>query len=198
MELFEEATQLHQEGRYEEALEKYDMLLSQNNENSGLLATVGTLFLQNQKPGLAITLLEQSLAKGKRTSDVLCNLGIAYKQCGLRDTAMKRFEEACSNKNDPSPEAMANYGAMFIEHEEREKGKKLCQTTKSQKIWSQQRETIKAHRLLAQPAANNSEAPDAWLNTMLNAQVLPPHRVPPGKDLKSDGNEQFKGRTVHR
>lgn len=127
MEMFEHATHLHIEGRHEEAEQLYDQLLSQNHDNSGLLATVGTLYLAMGKPGLAITLLEYSLKTSQhgRASDVLSNLGLAYKHSGLRDRAEKYMREACNESMSPSAEAMTNYGALFIESEHRDVGSKF-------------------------------------------------------------------------
>ena len=135
MELFEQATALHVEGKFEEAELLYDQLLSQNHDNAGLLGTVGTLYLAMGKPGLAITLLEHALAKSKngRASDVLSNLGLAYKQCGLREKSAKYMKEAIGDHLDPSPEAMTNYGALFIEHEDRAIGKKYLEKAISEK-----------------------------------------------------------------
>lgn len=129
MELFDQATKLHAEGNFEEAEKLYDQILSQNPANAGLLATVGTLYLAWGKPGLAISLLEHSLekAKGKRASDVLSNLGLAYKQCGLRDKSAQCLKEACADVLEPSAEAMTNYGALFIESEQRAIGKKYLE-----------------------------------------------------------------------
>lgn len=129
MELFEQATELHIAGDFEGAEPLYDQLLSQNHDNAGLLATMGTMYLAWGKPGLAISLLEHSLVTSKhgRPSDVLSNLGLAYKHCGLREKSIKYFKEACEDKRNPSPEAMTNYGALFIESEDRDTGKRLLE-----------------------------------------------------------------------
>jgi uncharacterized protein HemY len=46
------------------------MLLSQNHDNAGLLATLGTMYLQTGKYGLAIHFLEAA-SKNRKQSDVL-------------------------------------------------------------------------------------------------------------------------------
>jgi tetratricopeptide (TPR) repeat protein len=125
MEIWEQATQLHLERRFDEAEPLYDQLLTQNHGNPGLLATLGTLYLQKQKIGLAICLLEASLKYGgPRQSDLLSNLGLAYKFSGQLDKARKFFEE--SVKKDPTGEALANYSALFIEAGQDEKCREIC------------------------------------------------------------------------
>jgi len=135
MEMFDQANQFHLEGKFQEAEELYDQLLTQNHNNAGLLATMGTLYLGWGKYGLAISLLERSLerSQGRRASDVLSNLGLAYKKAGLTEKAENCLAEACADTHDPSPEAMANYGALFIESDKREKGRKLFETALSLK-----------------------------------------------------------------
>ncbi len=60
--LFDEANRLNEAGKYKEALEMYDQLLTQNWNNAGLLATMGTVFLRYSKTlGLAINLLQQAV-----------------------------------------------------------------------------------------------------------------------------------------
>jgi len=116
--LFEQATQHQIQGNYEKAEELYDMLLTQNHDNAGLLATVGTMYLQWRKPGLAMPYLHQAIEKGRlHQSDVLCNLGLAYKYSGQPKKALEWLKKASEVAN-PSAEALANYGGMFVEADE--------------------------------------------------------------------------------
>jgi len=120
MDIFDQATELHKAKKLDEAEKLYDQLLTQNHNNVGLLATVGTLYLQQGKIGLAITLLEMSLKYGKdRPSDVLSNLGLAYRNSGQHDKCLEYLEE--SVHKHPSAQCLANYGGMFIESEEMHK-----------------------------------------------------------------------------
>lgn len=124
MELWDQASALHLEGNFAEAEKMYDHLLTQNHANPGLMATLGTLYLQTQKYGLAIHLLEAAIKSGMKQSDVYSNLGLAYKFCGLQDKAIKNFEE--SVKFNPTGETLANYSALFIESGQDEKCKSIC------------------------------------------------------------------------
>lgn len=111
MELFEQAQRLHLQGKFSEAEKLYDELLTQNHDNAGLMATLGTLMLQTDRLGMAIHLLEAASAKLKQ-GDILCNLGIAYKQSGQYDKCKKAFREAM--RHDPSADTIANYSALYI------------------------------------------------------------------------------------
>src|SRR5687767_8432740 len=125
MDLFEEATKHHQEGRFQDAEKAYDMILSQNHDNKGLLATMGTLYLQMGRYGLAISLLERSLHGRPPQSDVLSNLSIAYKGSGQQDKAIEYAERAC--KVEPSAEALANYSGFFTNTGTPDKSIQLCE-----------------------------------------------------------------------
>lgn len=124
MDIWEKATALHQQQKYQEAEFLYDQLLTQNPANSGLLATLGTLYLQTKRYGMAICLLEYALKTGKRQGDILSNLGLAYKFVGQREKAIKLLKE--SIEKEPSGEALANYSALFVESGEDEKCKTIC------------------------------------------------------------------------
>lgn len=122
MELFEEATKFHLEGNYLEAEKLYDTLLTQNHDNPGLLATMGTMYLQSKRYGLAISFLHRSAEKNPQ-SDVLCNLGIAYKYTGQHDKSRKYLTKAI--EHDPSADALANYAALYTNNATPEKAIEL-------------------------------------------------------------------------
>lgn len=102
------------------------MLLSQNHDNKGLLATFGTLFLQTGRYGLAISFLERSLQGRATQSDVLSNLSIAYKGSGQQDKAIEYAERACK-VGEPSAEALANYSGFFTNTGTPDKSIPLCE-----------------------------------------------------------------------
>lgn len=110
IQIWEEATKLHKEGKHQEAERLYDLILAQNPLNAGLLATMGTLYVEMGKYGLAVSLLKRALEELPK-SDVLCNLAIAYKQSGQVDEAHKYFKK--SIKKSPSAAALGNYAALF-------------------------------------------------------------------------------------
>lgn len=124
MDLWQQATALHLEKKFAEAELLYDQLLTQNHSNKGLLATLGTLYLQTGKYGLAICLLEHAVKLGMKESDVLSNLGLAYKYTGQNDIAMKYLKKSIDA--NPSGETLANYSALLIETGEDEKCRTMC------------------------------------------------------------------------
>jgi tetratricopeptide (TPR) repeat protein len=111
--LWEQACALHLERKFDEAEKIYIKLLEQNHDNAGLLATLGTLYVQTEKQGLGIHLLEAAVKGGLKQTDVYTNLGLAYKNSGQIKKAREYFDE--SVKDDPSPEALANYSGLLIE-----------------------------------------------------------------------------------
>ena len=123
--IWEQATCLHLERRFSEAEPLYDQLLTQNHNNSGLLATLGTLYLMTNRIGLAIHFLEAA-RQGEvgKQSDVLSNLGLAYKYAGLVDQARHYFDE--SIKDNPTSGTLANYSGLLIECGEDERCKEMC------------------------------------------------------------------------
>ena len=125
MDLFKEATEHHSNGRLTEAEKAYDMLLSQNHDNPGLLATMGTLYLQSGKYGLAIHMLEAAKEKKFAGSDVLSNLSLAYKNSGQSEKARDYIEQACSDP-DPCSGALANYSGFFTNTGTPDKAIELC------------------------------------------------------------------------
>ena len=125
MDLFQEATDHHQNARFAEAEKLYDMLLSQNHDNAGLLATMGTLYLQTQRYGLAIHFLESAQKHKLVQSDVLSNLSLAYKNSGQSEKARDYIEKAC-NLPDPCAGALANYSGFFTNTGTPDKAIELC------------------------------------------------------------------------
>jgi Flp pilus assembly protein TadD len=122
--LWEQAQTLHLQNNFDEAKKIYVKLLEQNHANPGLMATLGSLYVQTEEPGLAIHFLEAAIANGLGLPDVHTNIALAYNKSGQRGKARAYFEK--SIEKDPSPEALTNYSAMFIEAGESKKCTDLC------------------------------------------------------------------------
>lgn len=105
------ADQFLLDDNFAEAEKRYDALLTQNHDNPSLLASLGTLYIKTQKYGLAISLLHRVAEKHPKHSELLCNLGIAYKYTGQYEKSMKYFERAM--EHDPTANTVANYAALF-------------------------------------------------------------------------------------
>jgi tetratricopeptide (TPR) repeat protein len=129
--LWNQACSLHLDNKFDEAEAIYTRLLEQNPFNSGLLATLGSLYIQTQRPGLAIHFLETAIKEGLKQADVYTNLGLAYKASGQVHLARKWFHDSITDS--PTPEAYTNYSAMFIECGEDEKCIDLCEKAIKQK-----------------------------------------------------------------
>ena len=103
----------------------YVQLLEQNPDNSALLATLGSLYGQAERWGLAIHFLEHAVSQGLDQPDVFTNLGMAYTKCHQREKAKANFVK--SIEKDPTAEALTNYSAMFIESGESKFCAELCE-----------------------------------------------------------------------
>lgn len=121
--LFDKASALHLQDRFEEAEQIYVHLLEQNHDNPGLMATLGSLYFNCKRYGLAIHFLE--MAKKLDIPDIYTNLGLAYQQSGQYWKARENLEK--SIQNNPTPEALTNYSGMFIEIGESKKCAALCE-----------------------------------------------------------------------
>jgi tetratricopeptide (TPR) repeat protein len=126
VDIFEQANAYNVAGEYDKAEALYDQLLTQNNDNPGLLATLGTMYLMMKKPGMAMVLLHASLDKSKKKApEVLTNLGLAYKFSGFPDKAVKYMRQAINDKS-AMPESYATYSAMFVENGDPDEAIKIC------------------------------------------------------------------------
>lgn len=111
--LIERAHALHLTGKFEEAEAVYGQLLEQNYNNLGLMATIGSLYVQQQKWGMGIHFLQYAMDGGLKEPDAYTNLAIAYQKSGQYDKARGWYEK--SIQGDSTPEALTNYSGMFIE-----------------------------------------------------------------------------------
>jgi tetratricopeptide (TPR) repeat protein len=166
MELFEEATELHKAGKYKEAEEKYDLLFTQNPNNSGLIATYATLCLQLNKVGLAISLFHRAIEKLPNNSEILSNLGLAYKKAGNKEKAFHYLEKAC--KFNPSAEALSNYGGLYTQTANPEKAIDLCS-----RALAKNPELIIAHWNLALALLESGQWDKGWDEHEWGLKVAP-------------------------
>lgn len=123
--LWERACALHLEKNFDEAEKIYVQLLEQNHANTGLMATLGSLYVQTGKIGLGIHFLEAAIKGGMRQTDVFTNLGLGYKMAGQIKKAREYFDE--SIKDEPSPEALSNYSGLLIESGQNDKCIEFCE-----------------------------------------------------------------------
>ena len=125
MELWEQACELHLERKFDAAEKIYVQLLEQNHDNAGLMATLGSLYVQTGKIGLGIHFLEAAIKGGLKQTDVFTNIGLAYKKAGQNKKARQYFDE--SIKEEPSAQALSNYSGLLIESGQNGKCIELCE-----------------------------------------------------------------------
>lgn len=125
MDLWDQACELHKEQKFDEAEAIYVQLLEQNHENTGLMATLGSLYVQTGKTGLGIHFLEASIKGGMKQCDVFTNLGVGYRRAGFPEKARVMLEEAI--KNEPTAETLATYSGLLIESGQDAKCIAMCE-----------------------------------------------------------------------
>jgi tetratricopeptide (TPR) repeat protein len=156
--LYEQANKLNEEGKFEEALDLYDQLLTQNPDHPILLAAVATILMRNTKTlGMAIALFRKSLdnAKGKAATEVYSNLGLAYKYSGQPALALEYMKKAIDT--EPTAGTLTNYGSMFVESDRPEEGKKHLE-----RAISMEPTLALAHWNLSLCLLSTAHATDGW------------------------------------
>jgi tetratricopeptide (TPR) repeat protein len=101
--IFEQATKLSEENKYDEAIEQFRILLSQNptdEQKSALLSHIGNTFYLKGDYDESLGAHRESLRTAERAgvliarSVALGNLGLIYNNKGEPDTALKYHEDA--------------------------------------------------------------------------------------------------------
>ncbi len=124
--ILEEATRLNEAGKYVEALSLYDQILTQNHDNPSVLGTIATVYLRsNAHVGTALSLFHYAIECYKKRgmkipSEILTNLSVAYKHSGQYDKCKLWLEK--SIELDPNVGNLTNYGSMFVEQNDHERG----------------------------------------------------------------------------
>lgn len=123
--LLKRAHELHLADKFEEAEKIYVQLLEQNHANPGLMATLGSLYVQMMKFGLGIHFIEAAVEKGLDQPDAYTNLALAYQRAGQYEKARGYYDR--SIQGNATPEALTNYSGMFVESGDPEKCIALCE-----------------------------------------------------------------------
>lgn len=123
--LLARANELHLKNEFDGAEKIYGQLLEQNYNNAGLMATLGSLYVQTQRWGLGIHFLQSAVDCGMDQSDAYTNLAIAYQRAGQYDKAKVFYEK--SIEGEATPAALTNYSGMFIEAGNPQKCIDLCE-----------------------------------------------------------------------
>src|SRR3990167_652963 len=123
--LLKKANELHLANNFDEAEKVYGQLLEQNYNNKGLMASLGSLYVQSHRWGLGIHFLQTAVDLGLTEPDAYTNLAIAYQRSGQYDKAKGFYEK--SIEKDTTPEALTNYSGMFVEAGQAEKSIELCE-----------------------------------------------------------------------
>jgi len=115
--LLEQGEAFEMQGDYVKATAIYDRLFTQNQDNPWIMAKLGSMFLREpDRMGMAIHMLSNSVKKlnGKAPSEILSNLGLAYRNSGLIPEAIEYLEKATKHES-PVAGAFTNYAGCFVE-----------------------------------------------------------------------------------
>jgi len=99
------------QGKYNIALPLFEALAILDPQNAYDLLTVGALYLQMNRPELAIKKLEQALAIEKDSAAAKINLAKAYVACEKVDQALAI---AKTLKNNPDPFISSHADALLL------------------------------------------------------------------------------------
>lgn len=111
-EILKEGFRHHTEGNLGAAAEIYDKLLGFAPDNPNVLYAYGTLIVGDGRPGLGASLLRKA-AESAPKPEYLTNLGIAYKNLGLDESALAAMQDAL--KLDPDcPVIHSNISGFYV------------------------------------------------------------------------------------
>jgi len=94
--VFQQATSLHQQGKLAEAKEIYNSLLIDNPDNYEALHFLGVIAVQMGQYSLAVDLMNKSIKLNPNISDTYSNLGVALNSLKLFEEAIINFDKAIS------------------------------------------------------------------------------------------------------
>lgn len=92
--LLRQAVALHQQGRLEQARERYQQVLALDPRQFDALHLSGVIERQRGNPSRAVDLIRQALAVDPRQARAHCNLGAALQDLGQADAALQSVETA--------------------------------------------------------------------------------------------------------
>lgn len=142
-ELHNQTLKAHQERKFEEALNGYNELLGARPETWYYPYTLGTLFCEIGKNGIAIPLFQRSLDIEEK-AETLCNLGICYRKEGHYSLAEKCYARAY--ELDPNPEYLNNWTGLYVNDGQPQKCIDLCDKALEKTPDSAQ---VQSHKALA-------------------------------------------------
>ena len=102
----------HQEGRLHEAEQSYLEILGYQQSHEDALRFLGGLYIQSNRPDLAIGYLEKALSLNPTHLELLNNMGVVLYRLGKPEEAALRYQEALRIKPDYM-EALLNLGNLL-------------------------------------------------------------------------------------
>ena len=111
---FAQAVELHQAGRYGDAIRCYQQVVSLQPEHSNALFNMGSALQRLQKLPEAVVCYQKVLTIDANFTAAYSNLGVALKELGDLDAAIESYQKAI-NSNPEFAEAYNNLGIILKE-----------------------------------------------------------------------------------
>lgn len=114
--IFNRAKYLHQEKRFDEAINEYRRALQLDNENPWIYNSLGLALAAKRKFDDALAAFEDALKLNPDLTDVHNNIGVVYAEMGKRDKAFESFGRVVRDPTYPTPEkALFNLGELYVQ-----------------------------------------------------------------------------------
>ncbi len=113
--LFSEAVHYHQQGRLEEALNRYQQLIEVLPENANLLGNIGIVHRDLGRPEQGLAYCRQAMQHRPGDPNQLVNLGACYESLGRTEEALATYERA-HTLAPTNPKVLNNLGKLCHLH----------------------------------------------------------------------------------
>jgi Tfp pilus assembly protein PilF len=115
LKIFNRAKYLHQERKYEEAINEYHRAAKLDKNNPFIFNYLGLAYLSLRDHKNAIKNFEHALELNPDLTDVHNNLGVVYSETGDREKAFQEFALVVGDPSFPTPEKpLYNLGELYL------------------------------------------------------------------------------------
>lgn len=115
LKIFNRAKLLHQEGNYQDAIQKYQEAIRLDDENPWVFNYLGLAQAAVGELEPAIKSLQTALKLNPDITDIHNNLGVVYSEMGNREKAFEEFSLVVRDPSYPTPEKpLYNLGNLYF------------------------------------------------------------------------------------
>jgi tetratricopeptide (TPR) repeat protein len=110
--LFDQGLQLEQQGKYEEAIEKFSRALEKDPEQPNILGNMGDVYSKLSHYDEALALYKKAIAMKPDDADLYTNMGVILSKSGKNAESQEAFKKAADL--NPSAQTFYNIGATLV------------------------------------------------------------------------------------